>query len=481
MRRSKLIKGAIVLLPILLFVGLLGNYLGWSGEKTIHYVVGDSSPFVQSLLPDTRVSKSENGSVKLLDEPVYFSVFAPPGNWQTADVKISFKTGSRAILELGALKDLFAQAYDFRPLANTVVENLEAKGWVAKELSAFGEHVYFFIRQELHNVDPATIRDSEVAVYRAALPWAMPKGATIMKKENVYVLPLQGPHELYTVIGDGEPLKLTIKLRDLNQAIGSDEGVIRIYTQSGEQVGQEVFADDGDMLGDSVMAAARAVTIAPDGLPAGVYRIVLSATSDIVFDEFKTKQKFLLVRNSLTLAEHKGVVALNTNAKKISVEPLTAKGLGSVTFGGSKIVLNEVKGKVAVTSIDRETSAIILPGSNIKITGEGFFALANAGIYSPEAAGFSNFLAAEDTFKILAAYVPPESKEGDWRVASSTFNLVDLAKERGAYKFVLSAPLVKEKDGDVEIHAVDITFKKPAMTLRLFLSSLKSFAKDLIW
>jgi hypothetical protein len=459
MRQPKLVKAGIVAVPVVLFLGLLYQYLGLSGSRTVHYVMGDSSPFIQSLLPSERVGKVENGSVKLLDEPVYFSVFAPPG----------------------VLKDLFAQAFDFKPLANTVIENLETNSWTGRPLSKLGPNINAFIRSELVGVDPASIHDSEIGVYRAQLPWAPPKGPTTSKKEHTFSLSLLGPHELFTAIGDGEALKINLNVLDRNNAVGSDEGAIRIYTKNGEMVGEQGFADDGNTSADGFVGSLRSVTIAPDGLPAGIYRVVLSGTSDVVFSTFTTKQNYLVAKNSLMLPSLVGPVALNTNAKKITVEPLAADGLGDAVFGQTRFTLDAVRGKKTAVSAVRDITAIVLPGGSVKVTGEGFFALADMPFFSPEAAGFSNFVAAPEAFKALIAYFPPQMKEGDWRVASASYELGTLAKERGAYKFVLSAPLVKEKDGGVNIHAIDITFKKSPMTLKSLLSSLKSFVKDLIW
>ena len=481
MRQELLVKAGIVTAPLILFGGLLWNHLGLSGVKTVHYRPGDSSPFIQSLLPSDRVAKPEAGAVEILDEPVYFSVFAPPGNWQTADVKLSFATGERAVLELGVLKDLFAQAYDFRPMANTVIENLETNGWLGKPVAKLGPNINVFSRRS-EVTDVATpLKDSEIAVYRASLPWAPPRGATLAKKDLTVALPLQGPHELFTAIGDEEALKIAITLHDLNLVAGADEGVVRVFSQSGEMVGQAAFTDDGNVLADSVASSSQTVTIAPDGLPAGVYRVVLSATSDIVFEQFVTRQNYLVVKNAVTLAPHEGIVLLNTSAKKITLEPLAAEALGTATFGSTPVTLSEVKGKVVAHSIDREISAIILPGGQTKITGEGFFALGTSAFFTPEPAGFSNFLAAPESYKAVAAYFLPQTKEGNWRTANSSFELATLAQERGAYKFVLSAPLVREVGGEVKIHGVDITFRKPPLTVRSFLSSLKSFVKDLIW
>ncbi len=481
MRKQLFVKGVIVAVPILLFFGLLYNYLGLSGEKIVHYTVGDSSPFVQSLLPSDRVSKVENGSVKLLEEPVYFSVFAPPGNWQTADVKIDFQTGDQAILELGVLRDLFAQAFDFKPLANTVVEHLEANGWVGRPLAQLGENVNVFIRKEFVGAPPSSIKDAQIGIYKASLPWSPPPGATASKKDKTYSLMLRGPHELFTAIGDKEPLRISILLDDLNEAVGSDEGAIRIYSQKGGMVSETVFADDGNTTADGSLSPSRTVVVAPDGLPAGTYRIVLSGTSDIVFDEFVTKQNYLVVKNSMTIKPHTGAIALNTNAKKITVEPLAVGALGTTVFGQTKMALEKVNEKVSGVSIDRDVSSLILPGGGVKITGEGFFALANAAFFIPEPAGFSNFLAAPDRFRAIVAFFPPQMRDGHWRTATTKYELSTLAKERGAYKFVISAPLVHETDGGVEIHSIDVTFKKPQTTFRSLFSSLKSFARDLIW
>jgi hypothetical protein len=441
-----------IALPLFLALGLFVNYLAPGGEKTVRYTVGQVSPYVQRLLPDERV---ENG--KLLDEPVYFSVFAPPGDFEKVTVSIEAETGKSAVLEVGALKDLFSQAFDFRPLVNTVLEGLEGSGWAKRALPGLGPDAVAYYRGGITE----GVADNEVATYRAALPWNPPKGTLTSAREHVYVLPLKGSHELYTAIGDGEGFSLTMAYRDLNLVPGDDSGTIRMFNALGEVVAETALPNDGS-----------SVTLAPDGLIKGVYRIQLSVTSDIVFESFKTKANYLVLKNTLTLAPHDGQVVLNTSAKSLTLEPKTAASLGSVNFGGKVIELKTVGEKVSGVSTGRVLSPLVVDEEGeLKITGEGFFALASSAFFTPEPAGFQSFMAEESAYKVLVANPP---------LSSATFELSGLAKENGAYKFALSAPLLHKSGGDVTVKSITLLFEKDANPQALF-ASVKHFVKKLFF
>jgi hypothetical protein len=216
-----------------------------------------------------------------------------------------------------------------------------------------------------------------------------------------------------------------------------------------------------------------------EGLPSGVYRAVFSTTSDTVFAGVKAPSSYVAFKNSLTL--YSGV-HLNTNAKAITIEPLNAEALGTVTFGGKDVALGSVGEKVKVVSVNAVTSELVIPTNNYgskgeyKVTGEGFFSEADAPFFAPEPAGFSNFIADQDAYNIVVAEVPEPEVKGDVLTNGADFDLTTLAKENGAYKFALSVPRVHEKDGGATIKRVTVTFKKPSSIMET-LRGLKHFVK----
>lgn len=496
MTKETVSKIAILALPALLFTGLFFHHIGVTGTRHVHYVISGKSPYVNRLLPDSRVSISGDVA-SIIDEPVYFSVFAPPGNWETADVKLSFKAGERSILELGALKDLFAQAYDFRPLANTVVEALDGHGWAGKSSEKFSPDTKVFYREELL-ANPANFRDAELAVYKTSLPWLPPKNLVTSDEATSFDASVRAPFEFYVYLEDKGSRYLWLDYEDHNDVVGADSVTIRVTNEAGEAVYTRTFEDDGNTSDDGELGLPHEdeTYLSPelDGLPEGVYRVSVAGTSDIWIRDVLTPTPYFAIKNSLTVQHPRtgavsrtmgvGQILLNTNAKSITVEPLSAEALGDVTFGSTTVTLTTVGEKVQITSTGRDISPIIIPfgsgyGGELKITGEGFFTWATDPFFAPEPSGFNNFLTDPDAFKVLVARVPQVVEEDGWRVGEATFTLSELAKENGAYKFVLSAPLVDEAGGDVSVHAIDITFKKDPITLRGFLSSVKQFLYEL--
>ncbi len=493
MSRIQSAKIVIVLIPILLFLGLLWNYLVPFGQKTVTLRTGDTSPYIQRLLPDERV---ENG--KIIDEPVYFSVTPPGGDFTEANVSIDFIAGEKSIVELGALKDLFTQAFDFRPLANNILAGLEKDGWVKKPVAKLGENVTAYFRNQVVAEHAGGISDTQIAVYKASLPWTPPKNIEKPNKEGNYgtKFSFRGSQEIFIYKDEkGSSVLEPLTIMDTNQVAGADDIVLRVYSEKGELVAQIGLPDDGDVSADGTIANRGTLPGMPpllEGLPSGVYRAVLSATSDIWFTGMSAPSPYIAFKNSITLSppscgavtlsEHRCDVHLNTNAKAITIEPLNVGALGTVIFGGKDVVLGSVGEKVRVTTTSSVTSELVIPTNNYgskgeyKITGEGFFSEADAPFFAPEPAGFSNFIADQDAYNIVVAEVPSPEVNGDVLTNSADFDLTTLAKENGAYKFALSVPRVHEEGGGATIERVTVTFKKPSSIMET-LKEIKHFVK----
>jgi hypothetical protein len=473
-------KLIIVLLPIILFLGLLWNYLTPFGEKTVSMTVGENSPFIQRLLPDERVKDGV-----IIDEPVYFSVTPPAGNFTSAHVKVTFKTGEKSILELGALKDLFTQAFDFRPLANTVLSNLEKDGWVSENASKIGKDVKVFFRNETVMKGAGGISDGQIVVYKASLPWSPPKDLTrgILNKNTKTDIAFRGSQEFFVYKEErGSSLLGPLSYTDINEVEGADDVTLTLYAENGEVAAAVGKKDDGNVSKDG--KRTEEITFEGgetllDGLPSGVYRAVFSATSDIVVNGFETPTRYFSFKHTVTVASDD--VTLQTNAKEITIEPLTSEALGTLSFGGKEVTLSSVGEKVSVQSSGEGISTLSIPkregeAGQYKVTGDGFFSPSEMLFFAAEPAGFSNFVSDPDAYNIVVAQVPNPETDGEWQMNGADFDLTTLAKENGAYKFSFSVPFVDEEGGGAEIHSITVTFKKPS-SISEVLKELKHFVK----
>lgn len=489
MNSLKLAKLAIICVPIMLFGGLLWHYLVPSGERTVIYEMGDTSPIVQRLLPDERVSETRDrrgdGYVVLLDEPVYFSVTPPPGNFDNLKVQLAFDPDSTPTLELGALKDVATQAFDFRPLANKLLEDLKWKRYeLNDELTLLSRDSQSQAYKTFLSSPPDRV---QVATYRAEfsepfrLPDYRPLGLT-----NKFEVSLRGPHELLTYVKD-EDFAFDVVYTDVNRTFGVDDGFVRVLDENGDLMTEVKLHDDDNVYADQMTSAKTTLKLSSTGWPEGVYRIVLSGTSDIIWRSIATSQRYLIVKNRVFIGDDVGqlpmpkATTLFTNAERVTFETQHQEGLQTIEFGDDVVVIDQVGTKYAAQTQAAEVVELMSPVGDVKLTGEGKYAFSKASFFDPDPMAVTAYTDFDHSqAKFVLANLAPISFSHGWRVADATFVIDELAQENGAYKFSLSAPGVKDNLGQVSIHAVTVTFEKPPVTIRELKRELRHLIKLLL-
>lgn len=485
---TRWLKVTIWCLPVCLLAGLLWLYLAPTGVRTVTYTVGETSPYVQRLLPDARVSEvmsDDNGQyVTLLDEPVYFSVTPPPGNFDTITVTAAFDPGGTPTLELGGLKDIAAQAFDFRPLANTILEDL---AWVRHDLAAglavFSRDPKSSAYQTFLQTPPDR---SLVATYRATFPAPYREaGYAPWHDQQTFDVSLRGPHELLTYIKN-EDFNFSVTYTDVNRTFGVDDGFIKVFDENGNLMTEKNIRDDGNIYDNQEPSVASVITLHGQAWPEGVYRIVLSGTSDGIWRSFTTTQRYLVVKNRVFIADDVGYLpypratSLTTNAQRITLETQHREGLQTVTAAQEQIVVDQVGPKYTRDLPGSGVYELHSPVGDIKVTGDGKYAFSRQAFFDPDPTTLTAFteLEASELDYVLANLAPVAFVQG-WREASASFSTSSLAMENGAYKFALSAPGIHDNLGQVKIHALTAHFAKSSGT-RVSWSEIRHLVKLLL-
>lgn len=479
-----LIGGLIVLAPLCLAVFLFVQWTVPSGVRTVSYRPGHISAYVQRPLPDERVTGVQNDGrgtyIGLTDEPVYFSVQPPFGSFERATVEVEFEPQETPILELGGLRDVAAQAFDFKPLSNLA---LEALSWSRYDLEE-GISLFSANNTTAESFFLSPPARSSVATYRAVYPApyreanyrpCSERGRQVCHAWNVA---LRGPHEALTYIKE-EQFSLTVKYVDLNRTYGADEGFVKVFNEAGEAMKTLEFKDDNNISTDQQQSTVKTLTVTGDGWPEGVYRVALAGTSDIAWRYVATNQRYFVFKNILYIGDDVGFAAqpratkFFTNAKRVVLETAHAEGLQTVTLGNEKMEVAETHEKYVLDVHQAGALEGSSPVGDIKITGEGKYALSAEAFFDPDPVqitAFTDFstLAAE----YIYATVPPVTERAGWRVAAADFALADLAMEAGAYKFALSAPGLETFGTVPQIHRITVRFAGEPPTLREMLASL---------
>ncbi len=471
------VKSFIVIAAVVPVVWLSWLSASPSGERTVSWTPGSLSPFVQAPLPAERVSEvhdSDRGTyITIENEPVYFSVFPPSDDFTSAEVTLEFDPHDAFAVELGGMTNLAAYAFDFRALSNTRLENL---GWNVLPNTDSESTLIVFVKDDVK----AAVQDfalhqparTSVVTYRATLPGTYRESSyTPLGYEQTFSISLRGSHEYVTYIKN-EAFHLALRYQDINRTFGADEGYVRVYDENGTVMLEKAIVDDGDISEDQTYSS-HDVVLDGKNWPEGVYRVELSGTSDIVWRQFTTSQRYMAFKNRLYVGDDVGYLSVDrktsfvTNSKSIAFETFHADSAHHVTLGASTVDIPQSHVLTRATIPDNGTVAGLTDAGDIKMTGEGKFAPSAQAFFDPDPRPLTTQTNLDDpTTRYVYANLPKSTMNADgWRVADTTFHLADLAKETGAYKFALSLPGLATDAQSVDVHRFTITFRKDPISL----------------
>lgn len=456
-------------------------WLSWiaaapNGERVVTWEPGETSPFIQSPLPGERVSEvreSDRGSfVSIEREPVYVAVFPPSDEFTAATVMMEFDPHDAFAVELGGLTNVAAYAFDFHALSNSKLESLP---WNALATNG-DDSMLVFARQGVK----ASVVDflahvpvrSSVATYRATLPGAYRDSLYVpLNGSQQFDVSLRGSHEYVTYV-KGETFRTSISYQDINRTFGADQGYIRVYDENGKVMLDKPIADDGDSTEDQVYST-RTMDLIGTNWPEGVYRVELSATSDIIWRKFVTSQRYMSFKNRLFIADDVGYLSADrqtnfvTNSKSVVLETLHADPAHSVIIGDQTIAIPESHAKEYVSVADEGVVAGQTSSGDVKMTGEGKFAFSKGSFFDPDPLALTvNTDLGDTSIQYVVANAPlVRTTDDGWRMATADFDLVKLQREFGAYKFAIGLPGLAVDEEFIDLHRVTVTFRKTPISI----------------
>ncbi len=457
-------------------------WLSWvaaapNGERVVSWTPGEFSSFITSPLPGDRTSdvgRRENGDafISLTGEPTYIGVFAPSDAFTSATVTVEFDPHDAYAFEIGGLTNVAAYAFDFHALSNSAVESLDWPQLPESETSdllVFAKQSAKASVQDFLDHPPAR---TAIVTYRASLPGTYRESSyTPLNGSQTFDVSLRGSHEYVTYIKD-ETFRLSATYQDINRTYGADEGYIRVYNETGAMVASSAILDD-DNTSENQVYATKTASLFVDRLPEGVYRVELSGTSDIVWRKFTTSQRYMAFKNRLFVADDVGFLvddrrtSFVTNSKSLVFETLHADSAHEVTLGSDVIEIPLPHTKVRAIIESDGVVAGVTDAGDVKMTGEGKFALSRSSFFDPDARSLTvNTNLDDGTLAYLVADVPPVDVTDDgWRTASATFDLSTLVKEADAYKFALSLPGLVVDEESIDVHRISVAFHKEPISM----------------
>lgn len=482
MRRA--LNTIIVLVPLTLLVWVGYNYVDLDGQTTVVWEPGDQSAFVHGFRPTGRVTaqlpKEVGEGARLHGDPIYLSV-TPPGNYETVDIKTWINPHDQPMVELGATVNSAAGQIDLRPLVHQTLDSLDWTRVKTGDISLWQRNkVYDSVEDFLDRLPER----SSIATYHYKLdePDEVPTGWAPGSGYTFESASLRGFHEFVTAT-DGRDLDLEILYSDMNRNPGEDPVAVRVF-QEGMLMSEVLQDDDGIDEDSNVSVGTRVVTVSVKDLRPGVLKVELNAGTDVYWRKISSSTPSMSFLSNVNIGDEVGYlddprpVTLYTDAQHLTLFTRHAEGVQKVTVAGLEVDIAIPHERY---NIEQEESGIVrvdIPRGDLVVVTDGVLAFSQDAFFNPMSVRLDD---RTDLDKlgvdyVIARYDSPEA-DGDWRVASTRFELGGLEREvvggtdenarllNGSLRFVVSLPHVTDRGAYADIGRLEMTFERPKRTV----------------
>lgn len=466
---TRLIQLLLIAIPFIVIGWLLNLWFVPGGVFLVEHEVGQSSPFIDELKPEIRVSEVFENEVgeaiqAIQADPAFF--FLHPHREDFFDqvvFDVWFQNTDLPIVELGGLARVNPETFMLYPLHNRLIDEsdwyrIDEDGLVLLQREETYRSLADFFAQ------PPS-RD-EVAVYRTSLdvPYRLNDYQPTSATQTIDVS-LRGHHEFKTYIKD-ETLSFTFSYMDMNRDEGEDVVQATVFNENGQPVAEARAADDGNTSDDTMVdQGLKALVLNAYGLPEGVYKIVMNTTRDVFFRKILTSQQKIVFLNTLFIGDEIGYrepsegATVYTQAKRLRFQTRHAQGVQTLIAGDQTLEIAQPYEWYTLTFQGEGLESVTLPTGDVEIVTEGKFAFSPSQYFNPDLVALNAYTTIDQlgVDYVLARYQSPR-QEGDWLVATVPFVAWDLYKEDQTWKFSFSTPLIEELDAELFIHRIDTRF-----------------------
>lgn len=483
----RVVQTIMVFVPLVLFGWLLNQALVPSGQFAVTKIVGESSPYIDRILPDNRVESVQTDAAgdrvrPVLGDPAFFFVH-PHRGFDEVRADVWFKNDGVPIVELGGLVQPEGEIYDLKPLQNTIIDNSDwhrirdgqtvllqrektyetIDGFLSDPPPRHKISTYHFDLQQPYRIDGYQPRPGLTAIDTS----------------------LRGFHTFKTYIKD-EPLDFTFEYMDMNRDAGPDPVEIVLFNERNEHVKTVTAEDDGERGDDAFASGLREVQLSVDELPEGVYRVVMRVNKDIFTRRIVTEQHKVVFLNNVYLGDHVGyrenpqTTRFWTEAKSLAFQTHHAERAQDIRVGAETVPLETPYERVEQDVAESGVVRVTVPESDVIVHTTGHVAFAPDRFFNPDPVRlrFDTDFDALGIDYVVADYTPPETR-GEWRVASATFDAGILAKDEDTWKFTFSTPGIEDVEGRLNVGRIDMKWTRAPLTAKQLKREIKQLFSEL--
>ncbi len=425
----------------------------------IHNFLGEND-FISNLTPKERIVE-EPGQIKMIGEPVYFTLRTPrPFKTATINFKYKYSGNKPEVMELGVLADNINWRYKLKPVENKIIDQLSLTWDKLKNDGSIllqKKPQYNCLQEFLNNPPP----QEEIALYNYNwdknyfLPDYTPDST-----RTVINTPLQGSFQFYTYIKD-EILDFKFNFWDINKNNQKDDFKINLYYKS-------KLISSKNISGDEISKANEEINLLPEsgfdiqGLVEGSYKVEIRANNDIITERISSGQQKISFLNNLYLAkpdilgkDQQSIYPLRiyTDSSQLQAKTIYPSGLQSVAINGEegsvlKIEETYKKFSQGIGNDSEESVDISINKPGIMLGGDSVFSFSQKALFNPELSKLNSKRVLDKGIKYVLANYQTSSREEDWKKKQIKFDLNSAYSEDGKYEFLISAPGLEKNDAD---------------------------------
>ena len=488
--KFRLFLGAVLLILILIFLYLKVVPFGQiTYRRDWPRGLATGKGFIYDFKPAERLATSTAGylsgdqatkdSLIIIAEPIYFSLFTPRA-FDHAVMTITYRdhlSSTTPIIEAGVLRDKISNFYDLQPVQNNVLDKLSFS-WprledAAGRLILQAEKNYSSVAEFDRDLKDGNLKDcpvgeisSCVALYNYSLPlnYHLPAGQPL--SPLTINQPLRGAHQFYVYFNG--PWTLNFDLADLNLDQAADP--ITVNVSFNNQVIASQTLPDENQAPTGGQPENRAMALKRNS-PAGVYKVDLKVSDDIVINKIESSSNKLSFINKIWPVSGKGNLILFTDVNNLQAQTSSPASLQTINFAGRPSALSETYKQFDFSAPEGTSAAgavkeIRLAKDDVVLAGNGVFSFSPDSLFDPDFPKIDRYFSPAAGAKyIIADYQTPIIKDG-LKTAQVKFNLSDAYRENGKYTFLISVPGLEVSAGaDNYLEIKEIKIKLAGKTL----------------
>ncbi|MFH1620674.1 MAG: hypothetical protein ABIB04_01170 [Patescibacteria group bacterium] len=416
------------------------------------------SAWINPLLPAERTTvpglQVDNWTgQRVIGDPTYFTARVP-GPYENVMVELEYRPVHQTLAEFGVVHDAEGKDLELRPLYS---EELEPESWKKASSGNISGYVKIGVKNE-RLADP---NPSGLAIWDSSS--SMPLLEDFTDSEKITAVSLRGSHDFYLVPANGK-IDVTFAIQAANRELGTDLAAVRIF-RGDREIKQEIWSESGSR--ETRMGKTSEHRILVQSAEAGVYRISFMAEDDIFIRSIKTTSQRWVIGPRIYFGDIVGYATTTfpgkaiTNSRHIVAETFHNEGLQKMSFNDQvkKISNTHTPTRLDRTDLVEEPVVLYAPQGDVKIIGDGFFALRDDAFFEPKPRRLTDTTETdkEHIQAVITPYEKPEKLEQGWYRSHFNFT-INPSLDR--IRFVVSTPGIASRAGALDIRSVKLTYTR---------------------